>query len=147
VLRFFSIFRKSQRPQRRILLVDDEPVFTRLLKINLERTGRYIVREERDATKALEAASEFAPDLILLDVVMPKTDGNHVAAELRSTSRFCKTPIIFLTAVISNYGSSQRREIDGIPALAKPVGLEELVNAIEAAFQEELPVDQNEHPE
>jgi DNA-binding response OmpR family regulator len=72
---------------------------------------------------------------------MPKIDGNQVAARLRSDSRFCKTPIIFLTAVISNYGSSEAQEIDGFPALAKPIGLGELVNAIEAAFKEELPIN------
>ncbi len=58
----------------RILIVDDEPSFIRLLKLVLERTGRYSVRKEGDATKALEVALEFQPDLILLDFVMPKVD-------------------------------------------------------------------------
>lgn len=139
-MRFLSRFKKTKPEKKRILLVDDEPVFTRLLKINLERTGHYIVREENDAAKALKVALEFSPHLVLLDMLMPKIDGHGVAAQLRSEFQFCKTPIIFLTAVISNYGAARTQEIDGFPALAKPVGLGELVEAIEAAFREEVPV-------
>ena len=139
-MRFLSRFKRTQLAKKRILLVDDEPVFTRLLKINLERTGRYIVREENDATKALDVALEFTPQVVVLDMLMPKIDGNRVAAQFRSNSRFCKTPIIFLTAVISNHKGCLAQEIDGFPALAKPIGLDELVNAIEAAFTEEAPV-------
>lgn len=62
--------------KRRILIVDDEPSFVRLLKLNLERTGQFTVKEEHDGTKALPVATEFRPDLILLDMVMPKIDGS-----------------------------------------------------------------------
>ena len=74
-------------------------------------------------------------------------DGFEICERAKADESTRHIPIIFLTAVISNYGSSQRQEIDGLPALAKPVGLEALVKAIEAAFKEELPVDRNEHPE
>jgi CheY-like chemotaxis protein len=117
--------------KRRILIVDDEPIFIRLLKLNLERTGQFTVKEEPDARKALESALEFQPDLILLDMVMPKTDGTRVAAQLRSHPALAEIPIIFLTASISTEGKRPTQEVLGCRALAKPIGLKELVEAID----------------
>jgi len=72
--------------KRRILIVDDEPGFIRLLKLNVERAGRYRVWEETDSTKAVDAALKLMPDLNLLDFVMPKTDGANLAREIRAIS-------------------------------------------------------------
>jgi CheY-like chemotaxis protein len=68
--------------KKRILLIDDDPSFTRLLKLNLEETGAYEVRTENRGTAALTAAREFKPDLILLDVVMPDMGGGDVAFQI-----------------------------------------------------------------
>ena len=57
---------------KRILVVDDEAGFARLLKLGLERTGRYDVRVENRARVALDSAREFEPHLILLDCLMPE---------------------------------------------------------------------------
>src|SRR5205809_734888 len=75
---------------KRLLLVDDEEPFTRLVKLNLEQTGRYTVRIENDGAKALATAREFAPDLILLDVIMPdagRFSGGAVLASVQSWAR------------------------------------------------------------
>ena len=58
--------------KKRILVVDDEPSITRLLKLNLEQAGEYEVATEDVSKAALAAAEEFQPDLILLDVMMPR---------------------------------------------------------------------------
>jgi len=63
------------REKRRILIVDNDRDSNRLVKILLERAGGYLVLEENDATKAHQSARTFRPDLILLDIVMPVTDG------------------------------------------------------------------------
>ena len=60
--------------KKRIFVVDDEPGFTRLLKLTLERTGNYTVLEQNDGTQAWLTAREFKPDIIFLDIVMPKID-------------------------------------------------------------------------
>ncbi|MDB6030786.1 MAG: response regulator receiver protein, partial [Verrucomicrobiales bacterium] len=70
---------------KKVLIVDDEVSITRLLKLNLERTGLFVVRDENRASKALQAAKEFKPDVVLLDVMMPEMDGGDVAALIRST--------------------------------------------------------------
>src|SRR5437660_9397904 len=70
-----AIARSAVREKRRILIVDDDRESTRLVKILLERTGCYLVREEHDASRAHQSAQNFRPDLILLDILMPETDG------------------------------------------------------------------------
>ncbi|HEX8296859.1 MAG TPA: response regulator [Chthoniobacteraceae bacterium] len=114
---------------KRIFIVDDESGFTRLLKLTLERTGRYLIREENDGTKAWLAAREFAPDIIFLDIVMPKIDGGEVAQKIRSDPSLAHVPIIFLTAIVSERETS--REIGGFPFLSKPVSLEAITACIE----------------
>ena len=64
----------SLRPLR-ILIVDDDPNSTHVVKILLERSGPYLVLEENDPTKADQTAQTFKPDVILLDIVMPKIEG------------------------------------------------------------------------
>src|ERR1041385_7974621 len=104
--------------KKRIFIVDDESGFTRLLKLTLERTGHYIVLEENDGTKAWLAAREFKPDIIFLDIVMPKIDGGDVAQQIRSDPLLAHVPIIFLTAIVSK--RETKNEIGGFPFIAKP---------------------------
>jgi len=114
--------------KKRIFVVDDESGFTRLLKLTLERTGRYIVQEENDGTKAWLAAREFKPDIIFLDIVMPKIDGGDVAQQIRSDPMLAKIPVVFLTAIVSQRES--KNEIGGFPFIAKPVSLDAVTRCI-----------------
>lgn len=117
--------------QSRILLVDNEPLITRPLRACLESTGRFKVREENDSLKVLATALEFRPDLVLLDVDMPKKDGGTVAAELRAHPVFKKTPIIFLTGIVTEDDIERTGSmIGGFPFIAKPVVLAELIKMI-----------------
>jgi len=117
--------------KRRILVVDNDRDSTRLVKILLERTGRYSVLEENDATKAHQSAQNFKPDLILLDIVMPETDGGEVAAQIQADPELQKTPVIFLTALVTKAETKTGLRIQGHPFLAKPISIPELINAIE----------------
>jgi two-component system, OmpR family, response regulator len=117
---------------KRLLLIDDEEPFTRLVKLNLEQTGRYIVRIENDGAKALATAREFVPDLILLDVIMPDADGGEVAALIKADAALKAVPIIFLTAAVS------QKELDGPSGMiggrmfiAKPVNKRSLIELID----------------
>jgi CheY-like chemotaxis protein len=119
-------------PKKRILLVDDEQSLTTLLKLNLEETGNYEVRVENWPEDALDAAREFKPDLILLDIIMPRLPGGNVAAMIDADPQLKDTPIVFLTAAVRRH---QVEENEGIicdhPCLAKPASLEEVVAIIE----------------
>ncbi|MCZ6760738.1 MAG: response regulator [Gemmatimonadetes bacterium] len=122
--------------KRRILVVDDEAIITRTLKLYLEGTGSYEVRTENEGSHALQAAREFNPDLIMLDLVMPDTDGATLASELRGDSELQNIPIIFLTALVSKQEvGAQGKEIGGHPFLAKPVDPEKVVECIEEQLQ------------
>ena len=74
------------------MVVDDEAGFTKLLKMNLEKTGKYEVRIENQSTKALEVAKEFQPDVVLLDIVMPDMDGGDVAAQFQDDPMLRRVP-------------------------------------------------------
>ena len=114
--------------KKRILVVDDEAGFTRLLKLAL-RT--YEIREENDPTRALQAALEFRPDLVLLDVIMPEVDGVALASRIRSDTSLAHVPIVFVTASVSPVQAQAERQIRGFPFLPKPVGLDEILSCIE----------------
>ena len=101
------------------------------MKVLLERTGRYLALEENDATKADYNARNFRPDLILLDVVMPETDGGEVAARIEADPDLYDTPIVFLTALVTRAEARSGLSIQGHPFFAKPVSIPELINAIE----------------
>jgi len=116
---------------RRILIVDNDADTTHLVKVLLERTGQYLELEENDATKAHQSAQNFRPDLILLDIVMPDTDGGEVAEEIVADPELHNTPIVFLTALVTRAEARSGLSIQGHPILAKPVSIPELINAIE----------------
>ena len=115
----------------RILIVDNDRDVTHLVKVLLERTGHYLVLEENDATKAHQSALNFRPDLILLDIVMPETDGGEVAARIEADPELKNTPIVFLTALVTRVEAKSGLNIQGHSFLAKPVSIPDLINAIE----------------
>ena len=116
---------------RRILIVDNDHNVTRVVKILLERSGPYLVREENDSTKAHQTARDFRPDLILLDIVMPEMDGGEIAAQIERDPVLRTTPIIFLTALVTKAEAEAGLHIQGHPFLAKPVNVPDLIEAIE----------------
>ena len=116
---------------RRILIVDNDRNTTHLVKILLEKTGRYLVYEENDPATAHQTARNFRPDLIFLDIMMPDRDGGEIAAQLRGDSELQNTPIIFLTALVTRVEANSGLQIDGHPFLAKPINIQELIKVIE----------------
>ena len=117
---------------KRILVVDDETSITNLLKLNLQKTGRYTVRTENQGVRALAAAREFEPDLILLDVMMPDVDGGDVAAQIRADAALKNVPIVFLTAVVKKEEvQAHAGVIGGFPYIAKPLDVKGVIAVIE----------------
>jgi len=117
--------------KRRILIVDDDRDSTHLIKILLEKISHYLVLEENDAAKAHESARDFRPDLILLDIMMPQIDGGDIAAQIDADPGLQRTPIIFLTALVTKAEAKAGLHIQGHPVLAKPIDIPELINRVE----------------
>ena len=86
--------------KKKILIVDDEETYARMMKLVLEQSGLYEVEYENKALNAVAKARAFQPDLILLDIVMPGLDGGDVATRIQSDPPLKDTPIIFLTALV-----------------------------------------------
>jgi len=118
--------------KKRILLIDDETDFTKLIKRNLELTGRYEVRTENNGLLGLAAAKEFKPDLIFLDILMPDVDGGEVGYNLENDNETKDIPVIYLTAAVNKEEVEKSEgQIGGHPFIAKPVSADELINYIE----------------
>jgi CheY-like chemotaxis protein len=119
----------------RILVVDDEAGFTRLMKMNLEATGRYVVHAENDPERALPAAVDFRPDLVLMDVMMPGLDGGDVAVRFQNHPRLKHVPLIFLTATVKRAEVDARHgEFGGQRFISKPIALPELLAILDDHF-------------
>ena len=117
---------------KKVLLIDDEVNFTRLVKLNLEHTGRYLVRIENHGTLGAAAAKEFLPDIIFLDIIMPDMDGSDVAIQLAEADATRNIPVVFLTAMVKKEEAhGPGNKIAGRVFLAKPVKLQELIDCIE----------------
>jgi CheY-like chemotaxis protein len=122
--------------KRRILIVDDTDDITTGLKLYLEKVGPYDVRVVREGLQALEAAREFRPDLILLDLVMPDMRGEDVAAQLAADAACRDIRVVFLTAAVSLSESGGRgEEIGGKRVLSKLMGLPEVVKYIKQTLE------------
>ena len=118
----------------RVLLIDDEPGFTRMLRLNLERRG-FEVKVENDGATAHAAARTFLPDFIFLDVIMPDVDGGEVASRIRSDAGLKEVPIVFLTAGVSKEATRVKGSVIGNETyLAKPASVDEVVRCIEKSL-------------
>lgn len=126
--------------KKRILIIDDDVPLTLSMKINLEDIGDYEVRVENSSLKAVAAAREFRPDLILLDIVMPDLDGGDVSAQMKSDPMLADVPILMVTALVSNseIGSDDVVSSGDQLMVAKPIKFDKLVHAIESRLAGEL---------
>ena len=102
----------------RILVADDDQQMRRLLKMVLEREG-YVVEEARDGLDALEHVETHPPDLVLLDVDMPRLDGFGVLQELRARVNTASLPVVMLTGRVESEGDAL--DLGAQDFLAKPV--------------------------
>src|SRR5512133_93495 len=115
----------------RILLVDDEPLYLRLLKVNLESEG-YDIITARNGEEALEIVSQSIPNLIIMDVMMPKMDGISACNRIR---QFSNVPIILLTALGEEQDRVNGLNIGADDYVVKPFSATELVARVKAVLR------------
>jgi CheY-like chemotaxis protein len=121
----------------KVLAVDDDQHFTNMLKMNLERSGEFEVRVVNDPSRALETARAYRPQVVLLDIIMPKLDGGDVLLQFREDPDLNKTPVIMLTALLSD-GDEENWKTDDADQemgfLSKPVDMDLLVGTLRRAL-------------
>ncbi|MBP9866370.1 MAG: response regulator [Candidatus Omnitrophica bacterium] len=120
----------------RVLIVDDEDRFGAMVKINLESTGRYEVRVEPRGRYGVETAKAFAPDLILIDIIMPDITGYEVARALRRENQLKSKPLIFLTALSEEEVSFHEENMQDVIVLTKPISSLDLAARIDQKIKE-----------
>lgn len=104
----------------KILVVDDEPDILEFLRYNLEKEG-YEVATASNGEDGIALAEKNKPDLIILDIMMPKLDGVEVCRQLRSKPQFKNTIITFLTAREEDYSQIAALDVGGDDYITKPI--------------------------
>ena len=116
---------------KKILLIDQEPHLTRTVRRALESAGKYSIREEHDAAFAVHAARWFRPDLIMVDLIHPATDGAIIARQLLKDRDLCHVPLLCLSNLVSERQFMSAGILRGYSFLAVPVKIEHLLSALE----------------
>jgi CheY-like chemotaxis protein len=120
---------------QRILYVEDEPDIQAVARIALETVGGFTVQICSCGEDALQAAVEFAPDLLLLDVMMPGMDGPTTLKELRNLPQLENTPAVFMTAKVQPQEVEQFKSYGALDVIAKPFDPMALSGQIAAVWQ------------
>ena len=107
-------------PLHTVMHVDDEPDIREIAKMSLEIVGGFEVIQCSGGAEAVRKAAEQAPDLILLDVMMPELDGVETYRRLRELKNLANTKIVFMTAKVSRSDHERLRSLGADDVLVKP---------------------------
>ncbi|MDO8749497.1 MAG: response regulator [Candidatus Omnitrophota bacterium] len=121
--------------KKRLLLVDDEVELVEMIKFRLEASG-YEVLTANDGQQALEIARREKPDLIILDVMLPKMDGYKVCGLLKKDSRYAHIPVMMFTAKAMDADLKLGQEVSADAYLTKPFEPKVLLEKIKELVKE-----------
>ena len=119
---------------RTVLIIDDEPDLVRLLDYNLTQAD-YLTLTARDGASGVVVARKHAPDVILLDVMMPGLDGWEVCKQLRADPATARIPVLMLTAKAEEADRVLGLELGADDYLTKPFGVRELLARVKALLR------------
>jgi two-component system, OmpR family, alkaline phosphatase synthesis response regulator PhoP len=119
---------------KKILIADDEPDILEIIQYNLAKEG-YEVITAKDGDEAIQRAKSSQPDLIVLDIMMPKKNGVQVCEILRSQPSFKDTLILFLTALNDESSHIKGLEMGADDYVSKPISPKVLVSRVNALFR------------
>lgn len=120
--------------KQKILIVDDEPDIRELIEYNLKKEG-YLVYTASNGQEGINEAKRVHPDLIILDVMMPKMDGIEACRIMRSMNEFKSTFMVFLTARSEEYSEIAGFNVGADDYIAKPIKTRALVSRINAILR------------
>lgn len=120
----------------RILYVEDEEDIRCITKIALEEIGGFILTLCKNGREAIDAAKEFTPDLLLLDVMMPDMDGIMTLAELRKLPHLQTVPVIFMTAKVQLDEVMEYKKLGVIDVIMKPFDPITIADHIKTVFMD-----------
>ena len=118
----------------KVLVIEDDPSLRLLWRVGLEVHGMRVI-EACDGVKGLELARREQPDVITLDVMLPRLDGWSVARQLRQDARTRDIPIVFLTARADQCDRQRGLELGAVEYITVPINPTELPQTIEAVLE------------
>ncbi|TWR31016.1 response regulator transcription factor [Mucilaginibacter pallidiroseus] len=127
--------------KQKILIVDDEPDILELIEYNLKKEG-YQVFSARNGQEAVAEAKRTQPDLIVLDIMMPKMDGIEACRIMRTMPEFKNTFMVFLTARSEEYSEIAGFNVGADDYIAKPIKPRALVSRINAILRRNAPPEE-----
>ncbi|MDN5284111.1 MAG: response regulator [Mucilaginibacter sp.] len=130
----------SNSSKQKILIVDDEPDILELIEYNLKKEG-YQVFLARNGQEAVAEAKKSLPDLIVLDIMMPKMDGIEACRIMRTMPEFKNTFMVFLTARSEEYSEIAGFNVGADDYIAKPIKPRALVSRINAILRRNAPTE------
>lgn len=130
----------SNSTKQKILIVDDEPDILELIEYNLKKEG-YQVFLARNGQEAVTEAKRALPDLIVLDIMMPKMDGIEACRVMRTMPEFKNTFMVFLTARSEEYSEIAGFNVGADDYIAKPIKPRALVSRINAILRRNAPAE------
>ncbi|MGZ3873720.1 MAG: response regulator transcription factor [Mucilaginibacter sp.] len=130
----------SSSNKQKILIVDDEPDILELIEYNLKKEG-YQVFLARNGQEAVAEAKRSLPDLIVLDIMMPKMDGIEACRIMRTMPEFKNTFMVFLTARSEEYSEIAGFNVGADDYIAKPIKPRALVSRINAILRRNAPAE------
>jgi two-component system alkaline phosphatase synthesis response regulator PhoP len=130
----------STSTKQKILIVDDEPDILELIEYNLKKEG-YQVFTARNGQEAVTEAKRSLPDLIVLDIMMPKMDGIEACRIMRTMPEFKNTFMVFLTARSEEYSEIAGFNVGADDYIAKPIKPRALVSRINAILRRNAPAE------
>ena len=119
----------------KVMIVDDEQDFLNIARINLESTGNYEVQTLSDAREIVSRVKSFNPDVMLLDILMPRMDGSEACEMLNADPAGRGIPIIILSALDTLKDKQRMYKLGIVDFLVKPIEKDELIAKINKVLE------------
>lgn len=126
----------STPPLKKILHVDDSQDIRELVRHGLDRNGRFELAFCANSHEAIDKAPAFAPDLLLLDSVMPDTSGTQLYARLKALPGLENTPVVFLTTEAETLDFTSFIKAGALDVIGKPFDVDALADTLEEIWRE-----------
>ncbi len=123
-----------ERPLNRICYVEDDEDIQRIVRMSLERVGKMTVEVVSDPTLAIQAITEFKPDLVMLDWMMPVMDGPTLFRQMKLRPETSALPVVFITAKASSRELDELKSLGAAGTISKPFNPKDLPEQLRAIW-------------
>jgi two-component system OmpR family response regulator len=122
------------RPLNRICYVEDDEDIQRIVRMSLERVGKMTVAVVSDPTQAIQAITEFRPDLVMLDWMMPVMDGPTLFRQMKLRPETSALPVVFITAKAAQRDLDELKALGAAGTISKPFSPKDLPDQLRAIW-------------